>query len=124
MHPRCSRVVIGVFTATPVYIVVHHATVEPIVYSPCICDCRGRCGNNYGWSRFEGSRCQEAAEDRLGPCDGVDRSDFTFPIFEYCHPDYDSSVASEDAFTGGVDICAATTLRGNAVIGKSGRCNE
>lgn len=89
-----------------------------------LCDYHGRCGNNYGWSRFEGSRCQEAAEDRLGPCDGVDRSGFTFPIFEYCHPDYDSSVASEDAFTDGVDICAATTLRGNAVIGNSGRATS
>ncbi|CAM9937070.1 unnamed protein product, partial [Hapterophycus canaliculatus] len=25
------------------------------------------CGNNYGWSRFEGSRCQEAVEYRDGP---------------------------------------------------------
>lgn len=75
------------------------------------------CGKNYGWSRFEGSRCQEAVEARLGPCDGVDRSGFEFPIFEYCHPDYDSSLASEDAFTGGVDICAAASIRGNAIIG-------
>ncbi|CAM9143199.1 unnamed protein product, partial [Hapterophycus canaliculatus] len=41
------------------------------------------CGNNYGWSRFEGSRCQEAQEDRDGPCLGADRSGFTFPTFEY-----------------------------------------
>ncbi|CAN0331815.1 unnamed protein product, partial [Scytosiphon promiscuus] len=46
-----------------------------------------QCGHNYGWSRFEGSRCQEAMEERDGSCAGASRSDFTFPIFEYCHPD-------------------------------------
>ncbi|CAM9121681.1 unnamed protein product, partial [Hapterophycus canaliculatus] len=51
------------------------------------------CGKNYGWSRFEGSRCQEAVEDNEfnPPCDGISRSGFEFPWFEYCHPDYDSS---------------------------------
>ncbi|CAN0473809.1 unnamed protein product, partial [Laminaria digitata] len=41
------------------------------------------CGNNYGWSRFEGSRCQEAQEDRDGDCQGASRNGFTFPFFEY-----------------------------------------
>ncbi|CAM9715370.1 unnamed protein product, partial [Ectocarpus fasciculatus] len=75
------------------------------------------CGNNYGWSRFEGSRCQEAVEDNeFNPaCSGISRSGFTFPIFEYCHPDYQST--GDDEFTGGNDICGDRLLLGNAVIG-------
>ncbi|CAN0382047.1 unnamed protein product [Pylaiella littoralis] len=77
------------------------------------------CGNNYGWSQFEGSRCQEAVEDVEGfsTCQGIDRSGFTFPWFEYCHPDYDSDAAEQAEFTGGVDICAGSQLSGLAVIG-------
>eukprot|EP00903_Cladosiphon_okamuranus_P010393 g9831.t1 len=76
------------------------------------------CGNNYGWSRFEGSRCQEAQEYRDGPCDGADRSDFTFPVFEYCHPDYYSDTDREQPFTNGVDICGSrSVITGNSVIG-------
>ncbi|CBJ28224.1 glucose sorbosone dehydrogenase [Ectocarpus siliculosus] len=65
------------------------------------------CGNNYGWSRFEGSRCQEAVQDNEfnPPCDGISRSGFTFPLFEYCHPDFDSTDADEQKFTGGADTC-------------------
>ncbi|CAM9509059.1 unnamed protein product [Ectocarpus sp. 4 AP-2014] len=75
------------------------------------------CGNNYGWSRFEGSRCQEAVEDNEfnPPCDGVSRSGFTFPLYEYCHPDYDSS--TDGVLTGGTDICGDRVQLGNAVIG-------
>lgn len=79
-----------------------------------------RCGNNYGWSEFEGSRCQEAQEDRDGDCAGRSRSGFTFPYFEYCHPDYNSDTAAEQEFTAGVDICGDRTLIGHAVIGAWG----
>ncbi|CAM9165509.1 unnamed protein product [Scytosiphon promiscuus] len=77
------------------------------------------CGKNYGWSRFEGSRCQEAVEDNEfnPPCDGVSRSGFEFPWFEYCHPDYDSSLDSEQEFTNGVNICGERSLLGHSVIG-------
>ncbi|CBJ28225.1 glucose sorbosone dehydrogenase [Ectocarpus siliculosus] len=77
------------------------------------------CGNNYGWSRFEGSRCQEAVQDNEfnPPCDGVDRSDFTYPLFEYCHPDFDSTDADEQEFTGGADTCGNRFVVGNCVIG-------
>lgn len=43
-------------------------------------------GKNYGWSRFEGSRCQEAVQnnDYNPACKNIDRSGFEFPIFEVC----------------------------------------
>lgn len=43
-----------------------------------------RCGNNYGWGQFEGSRCQSAVQfrDEYASCDVADRSAYTFPIFE------------------------------------------
>eukprot|EP00903_Cladosiphon_okamuranus_P010392 g9830.t1 len=75
------------------------------------------CGKNYGWSRFEGSRCQDEHEDRDGPCDGADRSGITFPVFEYCHPDYYDDTDEEQAFTNGVDICGDRSLTGHSVIG-------
>lgn len=87
-----------------------------------------RCGKNYGWSRFEGSRCQEAQEDRDGPCLDASRSGFTFPYFEYCHPDYYSD-EDEYEFTGDEDICGDRLITGHAVIGKNamgtggGRCS-
>ena len=68
--------------------------------------------------RFEGSRCTEYSEDAYGPCADVDRSDFTFPVFEYCHVDYDSSPSSEDEYTGGNDICGDRSAVGNTVIGE------
>eukprot|EP00904_Undaria_pinnatifida_P003872 jgi/Undpi1/13486/HiC_scaffold_8.g03145.m1 len=74
------------------------------------------CGKNYGWSRFEGSRCQEAQEDRDGPCLDASRSGFTFPYFEYCHPDYYSD-EDEYEFTGDEDICGDRLITGHAVIG-------
>lgn len=79
---------------------------------------RNRCGNNYGWSRFEGSRCQEAMEARDGPCLDADRSGFTFPMYEYCHPDFNSDDADEADFVAGVDICGDRLLTGTAVMGK------
>lgn len=59
-------------------------------------------------------------EDRDGPCKNADRAGFTFPFFEYCHYDYDSSTDSED-FTGGVDICGDWGSLGTAVIGALSR---
>ena len=76
-----------------------------------------RCGNNYGWVRFEGSRCTEYSEDDYGSCVGADRSGFTFPTFEYCHYDYDSSPSSENDYTGGIDICGDRSVEGNTIIG-------
>lgn len=87
------------------------------LFHPCSCD-KHRCGNNYGWSRFEGSRCQEAQEGRDGPCLGADRSQYTFPWFEYCHPGYKSNVDSEAEFLGGVDLCGDRLITGNTVIGE------
>ena len=77
-----------------------------------------RCGNNYGWVRFEGSRCTEYSEDEYGVCADTDRSGYTFPIFEYCHFDYDSSISSEDDYTGGNDICGDRSVLGTTVIGE------
>lgn len=76
-----------------------------------------RCGNNYGWVRFEGSRCTEFSQDRFGSCDGADRSFYTPPIFEYCHFDY-SYDDSEAVFTGGNNPCGDRFVVGNAVIGE------
>ncbi|CAM9268154.1 unnamed protein product, partial [Hapterophycus canaliculatus] len=77
------------------------------------------CGFNYGWSRFEGSLCQEAVEDNEynPPCDGVSRDEFVFPWFEYCHQDYDSTLDSEQQYTGGVDVCGERIMLGQSVIG-------
>eukprot|EP00904_Undaria_pinnatifida_P003870 jgi/Undpi1/13484/HiC_scaffold_8.g03143.m1 len=77
------------------------------------------CGKNYGWSRFEGSRCQEAEESRDGPCADADRSGFEFPFFEYCHVDYHSTSEGEDVFLDGEDICGDRTMTGHAIIGKN-----
>ena len=68
--------------------------------------------------RFEGSRCTEYSEDTYGPCADVDRSSFTFPVFEYYHVNYDSSPSSEEDYTGGNDICGDGSIVGNAAIGK------
>ncbi|CAN0058502.1 unnamed protein product [Scytosiphon promiscuus] len=51
-------------------------------------------------------------EERDGSCAGASRSDFTFPVFEYCHPDYYSDAAEEADFTEGVDICGGHVYRG------------
>eukprot|EP00752_Nemacystus_decipiens_P008422 g7528.t1 len=41
------------------------------------------CGNNYGWRQFEGGRCQQEVETEFPEsCLDVDRSPYTFPIFE------------------------------------------
>lgn len=56
-------------------------------------------------------------ESRDGPCLDTDRSAFTFPIFEYCHPDYSSDDADEAGFIAGVDICGTRMVSGTAVIG-------
>lgn len=77
-----------------------------------------RCGNNYGWSRFEGSRCQEAVEGEYGNCDGASRSEFTFPVYEFCHSDYDSSDPGEAVFTDGIDICGTRSITGSSIIGE------
>ncbi|CAM9245846.1 unnamed protein product [Sphacelaria rigidula] len=74
------------------------------------------CGNNYGWSRFEGSRCTEFSQMRDGSCEGADRSFYTPPIFEYCHFDY-SYDDSDALFTDGNNPCGDRFVVGNAVIG-------
>lgn len=56
-------------------------------------------------------------EDRDGPCVDADRSEFTFPMFEYCHPDYFSDDEDEADFIGGDDFCGDRLITGNAVIG-------
>ncbi len=56
-------------------------------------------------------------EARDGLCEDADRSGLTFPFFEYCHYDYDSSIDEEADFTGGVDICGDWGSLGTAVIG-------
>ncbi|CAM9310804.1 unnamed protein product [Pylaiella littoralis] len=77
------------------------------------------CGKNYGWSQFEGSRCHEAVQDLelFINCEDVDRDDYEFAWFEYCHPDYDSDADEQADFTGGVNICGDRLLTGGAVIG-------
>ncbi|CAM9347041.1 unnamed protein product [Scytosiphon promiscuus] len=73
------------------------------------------CGKNYGWPRFEGSSCQQLAIDEgLYPsCDDSVRSQYEFPVYQYCHPD---TVADLD-LTNGVDVCGDREVEGNAIIG-------
>lgn len=94
-------------TGTPLYITLH-LFMLPLA---------GRCGNNYGWSRFEGSRCQVALEDLYGSCLDADRTGFTFPYFEYCHPGYSDNADNEENYRGGTDICGSRLITGNSVIG-------
>lgn len=52
---------------------------------PLSCLAPPRCGNNYGWRRFEGDRCMQDVEDQEPnpqSCLGIDRSPFTSPIFK------------------------------------------
>lgn len=77
-----------------------------------------RCGKNYGWSIFEGSRCLQSQEARIGSCAAKSRAGFTFPIFQYCHADYYDDASGESTYTAGVDICGDRSVVGNAVIGK------
>lgn len=73
-----------------------------------------RCGKNYGWRMFEGSRCNDGFEDYDGAgCADLDRADYAFPSFEYCHFDYDS--ASEE-----YDVCGDRAVTGLSIIGESG----
>lgn len=78
-----------------------------------------RCGKNYGWAQFEGSRCQEAIEDDsdFESCNGISRSGFESPWYEYCHDSYDDTDDGEDVYTNGVDICRDRQMIGSAVIG-------
>ncbi|CAM9681651.1 unnamed protein product, partial [Sphacelaria rigidula] len=74
------------------------------------------CGNNYGWRRFEGDRCSEQIEDEFPePCETVDRSPFTFPVYQYCHTDYIPQ--NESAYLVDQDICGDRTMDGGAIIG-------
>ena len=57
-------------------------------------------------------------QERNGLCVDLDRSEFTFPIFEYCHPDYYSDKDSERDFVGDVDVCGDRLITGHSVIGK------
>ncbi|CAM9418052.1 unnamed protein product, partial [Choristocarpus tenellus] len=75
------------------------------------------CGNNYGWRRFEAGRCNDAVEDDFPePCSAVNRSPYTFPTFQYCHPNYDSNDDS-DVYTDGQDLCGNREVVGSSVIG-------
>eukprot|EP00903_Cladosiphon_okamuranus_P016929 g15605.t1 len=68
-------------------------------------------GNDYGWRMFEGSRCNDGYEDYLGDdCAGLDRARYVFPVFEYCHFDYNSSVEEYDA-------CGDRVVTGLSIIG-------
>lgn len=61
---------------------------------------------------FEGSRCNDGFEGYDGgECSGLDRANYAFPVFEYCHFDYDSS---EEEF----DACGDRTVTGLSVIGE------
>ncbi|CAM9453682.1 unnamed protein product [Scytosiphon promiscuus] len=73
------------------------------------------CGKNYGWPRFEGSGCQQLAIDEgLYPsCDDSVRSQYEFPIYEYCH----LTSESDPDLTNGVDVCGDREITGNAIIG-------
>eukprot|EP00752_Nemacystus_decipiens_P013406 g11871.t1 len=75
------------------------------------------CGKNYGWSRFEGARCQTAVQNNeFNPsCVGVDRSPFEFPVYQYCHLGYSALTALH--LVGDVDVCGDRAVEGNAVIG-------
>lgn len=64
---------------------------------------------------FEGSLCKEWNGN---DCSAVVRSDYKWPLFEYCHPDYDSSPSDQAKLTGGKDICGQRRVTGHAVIGK------
>lgn len=82
-----------------------------------------RCGNDYGWSRFEGSRCQEEQEDRFeddfdADCPNLPRDGITFPIYEYCHGEYPDDPMESAHLTGGKDVCGDRYLEGQAVIGE------
>lgn len=58
-------------------------------------------------------------QERNGWCRDLDRSEYTFPVFEYCHPDYYSDTDDEVEFVGGVDVCGERLITGHSVIGKS-----
>lgn len=79
-----------------------------------------RCGNFYGWNRWEGDICHrdnEFENAELGSCEDADRSSFQSPFFQYCHNDYDSST-DDTVYTGGIDICGDRIVKGLAVMGK------
>lgn len=102
------------------YLEIDRPTGRPFLSNRCC-----RCGKNYGWSHYEGSRCQSDVQERNGLCKDLDRSKFTFPIFEYCHPDYYSDADGEEEFVGGVNVCGDRLITGHSVIGKffaSGLC--
>eukprot|EP00752_Nemacystus_decipiens_P008218 g7348.t1 len=79
------------------------------------------CGKNYGWSLFEGSSCYAPNEGLVfggvpNPAcsESMDRSAFEFPVYQYCHWDYQST---NPVVTGGVDFCGDREIEGNSVIG-------
>ena len=51
----------------------------------------------------------------------MDRSAFTFPVFEYCHQSFQDTNLAQ---TGGADICGDRSLVGRAVIGEYGSPQE
>ena len=59
---------------------------------------------------FEGSRCNDCFGG--SNCAALDRADYVFPTFEYCHFGYDSSGEEYDA-------CGDRTVTGLSVVGKA-----
>lgn len=76
-----------------------------------------RCGQYYGWNRFEGDLCTSENEENLGSCDGADFSSYKSPYFQYCHPSYHSA-ADDSKYTNGVDVCGDRSVTGLAIIGE------
>ncbi|CAB1115398.1 unnamed protein product [Ectocarpus sp. CCAP 1310/34] len=74
------------------------------------------CGNNYGWRQFEGDRCMQQIEDQFPEtCEFLDRSPFTFPEFNYCHPDF-YPVDHPSYIVSDQSICGDRSVIGTAVI--------
>lgn len=72
-----------------------------------------RCGNDYGWTMFEGARCNDGYEGYPGDdCAGLDRANYAFPVFQYCHFDYDSSAEEFDA-------CGDRSITGLSIMGET-----
>eukprot|EP00752_Nemacystus_decipiens_P008421 g7527.t1 len=72
------------------------------------------CGKDYGWRMFEGTRCNDGYEDYPGDdCEELDRADYTFPVFQYCHFDYDSEYECGDRSVTGLAVMGGYVYRGS-----------
>lgn len=62
---------------------------------------------------FEGARCNDGYEGYPGDdCAGLDRANYAFPVFQYCHFDYDSSAEEFDA-------CGDRSITGLSIMGET-----